>query len=118
MLIHYLISRFTLPLILACLVSILAPCTVSAAQDAIPQSLKAQLDATSEGFSRRMPPEVSRNIEAAINDLTATGVLDRALKKGDHAPDFTLPDAAGNMVNLASLLKQGPVVLTWYRGNW
>jgi peroxiredoxin len=37
---------------------------------------------------------------------------------GDKAPDFTLPDAKGQQVSLASLLQQGPVVLTWYRGGW
>lgn len=37
---------------------------------------------------------------------------------GDKAPNFTLPDAKGQQVSLASLLEQGPVVLTWYRGGW
>jgi len=115
---HYSFSGFKLPAILACALSIFLPFAASAAQDASPQSLKAQLDATAEGFARRMPPEVIRNIETAISDVLATGVLDRALKKGDRVPDFTLPDATGNKVNLAALLKQGPVVLTWYRGNW
>jgi len=112
--IYYSISHFILPVILACVFSIF----LAFAAGEIPQSLKTQLDTASEGFAGRMPPEVTRNIETAISEITETGVLDRALKKGDRAPDFTLPDAAGNMVNLASLLKQGPLVLTWYRGNW
>jgi peroxiredoxin len=37
---------------------------------------------------------------------------------GDTAPDFTLPDAKGRQVSLATLLADGPVVLTWYRGGW
>lgn len=116
--IHYSFSGFKLPPILACALSIFLSFAAGAAQDAVPQSLKAQLDATAEGFSRRMPPEVTRNIETAISDVLATGVLDHALNKGDRAPDFTLPDATGNKVTLAALLKHGPVVLTWYRGNW
>ena len=37
---------------------------------------------------------------------------------GDKAPDFTLPDAKGQQVSLTTLLAEGPVVLTWYRGGW
>ena len=82
------------------------------------QTLKEQLDATNKGFTERMDPAVVQNIETAINEVGGTGVLDTAKKAGDSAPDFTLPDATGNKVQLSSLLKEGPVVLTWYRGNW
>ncbi|MEJ7666267.1 MAG: redoxin domain-containing protein [Hymenobacter sp.] len=34
------------------------------------------------------------------------------------ATNFTLPDADGQPQILAELLTQGPVVLTFYRGNW
>jgi cytochrome oxidase Cu insertion factor (SCO1/SenC/PrrC family) len=41
-----------------------------------------------------------------------------ALKVGEPAPDFTLPDAAGGSVSLASFRGQAPVVLVFYRGYW
>ena len=41
-----------------------------------------------------------------------------ALKVGEPAPDFTLPDAAGAPVSLASFRGQTPVVLVFYRGYW
>jgi hypothetical protein len=81
-------------------------------------TLKEQLDATNKGFTERMDPAVVQNIETAITEVGATGVLATAKQVGDSAPDFTLPDATGNIVQLSSLLKNGPVVLTWYRGNW
>jgi len=37
-----------------------------------------------------------------------------ALKVGEKAPDFTLPDTDGKPVALASLLAQGPVILAFY----
>jgi len=40
------------------------------------------------------------------------------LKAGDRAPAFSLPNAQGDQVQLADLLGQGPVVLTFYRGVW
>jgi len=40
------------------------------------------------------------------------------LKIGDVAPDFEGVNQAGDTVSLAALLEEGPVVLTFYRGNW
>lgn len=40
------------------------------------------------------------------------------LKSGDKAPLFSLPNATGKIISIESLLKHGPVVLTFYRGVW
>jgi len=40
------------------------------------------------------------------------------LSTGTQAPTFTAKDQFGNQVNLPSLLKRGPVVLIFYRGDW
>jgi peroxiredoxin Q/BCP len=37
-----------------------------------------------------------------------------ALKVGDKAPDFTLPDTEGNPVTLSGLLARGPVILAFF----
>ena len=41
-----------------------------------------------------------------------------ALKVGEPAPDFTLPDASGAPVSLAAFRERTPVVLVFYRGYW
>ena len=45
-------------------------------------------------------------------------VYPTGLKIGDKAPDFQMVDQNGKKVHLANLLKQGPVVLVFYRGEW
>jgi len=40
------------------------------------------------------------------------------LKKGDRAPDFSLPDESGQQVTLASLLAQGPLILYFYPADF
>jgi peroxiredoxin len=50
--------------------------------------------------------------------LRAPEMLGRALQEGDRAPNFRLSDAQGSSVELGALLKAGPVVLTFYRGQW
>ena len=50
--------------------------------------------------------------------VRSSDVLDHALKVGDVAPEFTLPDAFGHVVSLKSLLAEGPLVVSFYRGEW
>ncbi len=40
------------------------------------------------------------------------------LNSGDTAPDFALPNAAGESIHLSKLIAKGPVVITFYRGVW
>jgi thioredoxin-dependent peroxiredoxin len=37
-----------------------------------------------------------------------------ALKVGDRAPDFTLPDTEGRPVTLSRLLEKGPVIVYFF----
>ncbi|HHJ35796.1 MAG TPA: AhpC/TSA family protein [Gammaproteobacteria bacterium] len=50
--------------------------------------------------------------------LEQTHVSPLRIKRGDTAPDFTLPNAEGKPVSLQSVLAKGPLVLTFYRGVW
>ena len=60
-----------------------------------------------------------------VNDLITreTRAVEKAgaaagLSVGDKAPEFELPDATGRSVRLTDLLQDGPVVLSFYRGEW
>jgi peroxiredoxin len=48
----------------------------------------------------------------------ANVVVNGALRTGQRAPEFALPDASGKLVALVNLLERGPIVLTFYRGGW
>ncbi len=54
---------------------------------------------------------------------TAMGRLDEnkvapGLMAGERAPDFELPNPHGKPVRLSELLAKGPVVLSFFRGDW
>lgn len=53
----------------------------------------------------------------AATDLAAQ-MPNPGLKVGAKAPDFSLKNHAGKTVKLSAVLKNGPVVLTFYRGAW
>lgn len=85
---------------------------------AVAGDLQNQLDARRDAFLEKASPEIIRSQEKALADLEASGLVDQALNVGDEARDFTLGDPDGESVRLSDLLKEGPVVLTWYRGAW
>ena len=64
------------------------------------------------------PAWIHEPMHRATAELVASGIADRALKAGDVAPDFALPDVDGKTISLAELLKSGPLVLSFYRGVW
>jgi len=81
-------------------------------------SLKAELDAFRSEFMAQVAPEIREAMVRADMELAASGIAQRALKTGDRAPDFNLPDARGGYVRLKDLLATGPVVLSFSRGGW
>lgn len=66
----------------------------------------------------RLPNETQEMYERALAALDSSGITDRALGEGDTAPDFELPNAVGERVRLSDLLSSGPVILSFYRGQW
>ena len=67
--------------------------------------------------SNASPERLQANAQT-ISDLVANGLSASALREGDVAPDFSLPDARGHVVALKTLLDRGPVVISFYRGGW
>jgi hypothetical protein len=81
-------------------------------------SLREELKALRERLEARRPPEVVATMRRAVDELRASGAASRVLKPGDVAPAFALPNAEGRLVDSASLLARGPLVVTFYRGRW
>ncbi len=81
-------------------------------------TLKDEIDAFVAAAHSRVPPQLIADIEASIADVRASGIEQRALREGDLAPPFVLPNAKGQAVALRDHLRRGPVIITFYRGVW
>jgi AhpC/TSA family len=81
-------------------------------------SLKDQLDTIKAAAEKRIPNGARAVMERAIDDVRASGVLERVVRVGQPAPDFTLPNTDGKPVSLGALVVRGPVVLSFFRGRW
>ena len=80
--------------------------------------LEQQLEELKEQFLRTAPAGRPALYEAKIEELRTSFALEAAAGVGSMAPDFRLPDVKGNLVSLGDLLRDGPVVVTFYRGGW
>lgn len=81
-------------------------------------SLKVELDKMKEGFKTKAPQDAREIMHRATEDLKNSGIMDHVVKVGDQTPDFTLKNTEGQDLGLHTLLSDGPVVLTFYRGKW
>jgi peroxiredoxin len=76
-----------------------------------------QLNERLEEQAAKAPPGVIDRIKAAQDEVTEAGTAP-GLEIGDVAPNFVLPDATGKPVSLYERLEKGPVILSFYRGEW
>jgi peroxiredoxin len=81
-------------------------------------TLQEQLDEKRNRFNVTASEEKKEIYKEGIAAVANSGILEKALNVGDTAPDFTLINALGNSVRLYDALKNGSVILTWYRGGW
>ncbi|MFH0959962.1 MAG: hypothetical protein V1897_14810 [Pseudomonadota bacterium] len=81
-------------------------------------SLNDKLSRRREVNRKLVPQDKLKVMDAAQERLAQSGIVDACLREGDIAPKFELPNATGQVVSLEKLLRNGPVVLSFYRGGW
>ncbi len=67
---------------------------------------------------RTLNPEFAKAAERLVSRLQSAEAGAHAPAPGEAMPPFLLPDSAGRLVSLASLLRDGPVVVAFHRGHW
>ena len=81
-------------------------------------SLREQIAAYQQQRAGNTPADQLKEQRAERANRLRSASSGTSLQVGDSAPDFILPDAYGKPITLSILLKSGPVVLSFYRGDW
>ncbi|WP_417739272.1 peroxiredoxin-like family protein [Rosistilla oblonga] len=68
--------------------------------------------------TRQNNPKFAKRVDALLSSAEVFQSGANALEVGQQAPEFELPNPQGDSVSLSSWLAKGPVVVTFYRGNW
>lgn len=72
-----------------------------------------------KNFSLQVPTEIQEIMEEAKEKLVSQSISKNALKVGDIAKEFKLPNALGNEVSLYDTIDENDyVVISFYRGQW
>lgn len=81
-------------------------------------TLGFKLSEVTREMVEKTPSEKLEEMRSIMDRVLASGIDQQALRVGDKAPDFELPDAEGQPFSLQATLKDGPVVVSFYRGGW
>lgn len=81
-------------------------------------TLSQAIEEYKAGFREKVPADIQAKMANATQELTATGIVEKAPKAGDTLPNFNLPNHLGKNQSLSDLVKDGPVIVTFYRGGW
>ncbi|MBZ2192721.1 AhpC/TSA family protein [Pseudoalteromonas arctica] len=81
-------------------------------------SLKAQIDAYNVQKDAKLPADVLALMNTTNEELIAQHIKDNALQIGQKVENFSLANHKGENIELADLLKKGPVIISFYRGGW
>lgn len=70
------------------------------------------------GFSRALLPELEATYDQLVERIAANAPDSQVPALGEVMPDFCMTDSNGRVVELASLLAAGPLVISFNRGPW
>lgn len=68
--------------------------------------------------SRQLLPELEATYDQLVQRIAANAPDSQVPAIGEVLPDFCMTDSEGRLVNLASLLANGPLVISFNRGPW
>ena len=80
-------------------------------------TLSDQLEAYAAA-GREFFPAYGEAVDRLVARIHENGGGENAPRPGEAMPPFLLPDEAGRLVSLKSLLDQGPLAVMFYRGHW
>lgn len=81
-------------------------------------ALEPRLEKIRQWVAQNLPEEKIAVMERHIAELRESGIQEQILKVGDVAPSFELENQHGERITSSELLKNGPLVVSFYRGSW
>lgn len=81
-------------------------------------SLSSQLNEKRESSAQNLPADIHAVMQNATNAISESDLVANAPKKGDRLAEFTLTNQTGEPRRLSELHKNGPLIVTFYRGGW
>lgn len=81
-------------------------------------NIREELQNMADSSKDRIPSEAREVMLSFQKELESKNLLSSLKKVGARFPNFSLPNHLGELVKSEDLLKEGPLVVTFYRGGW
>ncbi|MDO6762490.1 peroxiredoxin-like family protein [Agarivorans sp. 1_MG-2023] len=81
-------------------------------------SLQTEIADYIASFIQKAPLDVQQVMKQATKNLSESNIAANTPQQGQALLSFTLANQNGEKVSLNALLKDGPLVVTFYRGGW
>lgn len=81
-------------------------------------TLAKQIEHLNQELSSQLPQEILEAFGKSIEDLKAKKIEENSIQVGDQIPEFSLPNALGKIISSEEILKNGKLILAFYRGSW
>ncbi len=81
-------------------------------------TLAQQIEHLNQELSSQLSQEILNAFGKSIEDLKAKRIEENSIRLGDQMPEFSLPNALGKIISSEEVLKNGKMILAFYRGSW
>ena len=80
--------------------------------------LATQIQQFNIKLAAQVPQEVLEAFGKSIEDLKTKNIEEKSIKIGETIPNFSLKNAKNEVVNSSDILKNGKMIIAFYRGSW
>lgn len=80
--------------------------------------LAEKIEKINQSFSRMMSKDDLESLRVEIKELAESGLSEKALKIGESIPECILPNEGNEIIDLHSIIRKQPVIISFYRGQW
>ena len=82
------------------------------------ERLQDVLDKQTYQFLDLAPKEAMEVLVDKIKELSKTEIVSKSVQVGDKISSFNMKSTDGRLLKSTALLKNGPIVVTFFRGDW
>ena len=80
--------------------------------------LATQIQQFNIELAAQVPQEVLEAFGKSIEDLKTKNIEEKSIKIGETITNFSLKNAKNEVVNSSDILKNGKMIIAFYRGSW
>ena len=80
--------------------------------------LAKQIEQFNNELATQVPQEVLEAFGKSIEDLQKKNIEEKSIKLGEVMPEFLLPNVKNEIINSNEILKNGKMIIAFYRGSW